>query len=428
MILRKRDTAALTLALVFAIGHATTLPAAAQPISVAEIDTLVTRAMSTFDVPGVAVGIVKGGDLVFAKGYGVRELGKSDPVDEQTLFGIASNTKAMTAAALAILVDEGKITWDDKVVDHIPQFQLYDPWVTREFTIRDLLTHRSGLGLGAGDLMTWPETDFTREEVIVAMRHLKPVTSFRSAYAYDNNLYIVAGEIIPAVTGMGWEEFVQARILDRIGMNPCVTTRDMLDDSSNIASPHAVIEGELQTVPADRLHTAAAAGGVLCNIESMAKWLGVLLASGKMADADPLLSAEQHAELWSPQTILPVSDDQYDIGRTHFAAYGLGWGLRDFDGYKQVTHGGGLLGMVTWVVMLPELDVGILVFTNQQSGYALRAIGLQIVKAYTGGESRDFVEHMKESKQKREAEAAEVTDAIGEELQAGGGSIPGGAR
>src|SRR5450432_3507288 len=181
------------------------------PLKAAEIDRLVAGAMAEFSVAAITVGNVKDGKLVFAKGYGVRESGRPAAVDPDTLFAIGSNTKAFTTAALAILVDEGKLRWDDPVIDHLPDFRMADPYVTREFTIRDLLTHRSGLGLGAGDLLFVPATDFTRRDVLHALRFLKPVTSFRSQFAYDNLLYVVAGEVVAAASGMSWEEFVSAR-------------------------------------------------------------------------------------------------------------------------------------------------------------------------------------------------------------------------
>src|SRR5580765_8357045 len=197
------------------LAFAVARPAAAapDPLKAIDIDSLVERTMAAYQVPGVAVGIVKDGKVVFAKGYGVRELGLPGKVNADTLFAIASNTKAFTTAALAILVDEGKLHWDDRVIDYLPEFRLYDPYVTREFTIRDLVTHRSGLGLGAGDLLLFPNTDFGAADVIRALRYLKPVSGFRSEYAYDNNLYIVAGALIPAITGEPWEDFVTKRIL-----------------------------------------------------------------------------------------------------------------------------------------------------------------------------------------------------------------------
>src|SRR5581483_10923627 len=178
------------------------LPAGAQP---KDIDQLAARIEQTFAVPGMAVAIVKDGTVLFAKGYGVRAIGKPDKVDADTLFGIGSNTKAFTVAALAMLVDEGKLHWDDRVIDLMPQVQLYDPYVTRELTVRDILTHRSGLGLGSGDLMLFPPSDFTRAEIIHNLRYFKPASSFRSKYAYDNLLYILAGELVPTLTGMSWE-------------------------------------------------------------------------------------------------------------------------------------------------------------------------------------------------------------------------------
>ena len=315
----------------------------------------------------------------------MRLLGEPHQVDTETLFAIASNTKAFTTAALAILVDEGKITWDDFVVDHLPQFRLADPYVTANFTIRDLLTHRSGLGPYSGDLMFFPTTDFTRAEIIDRLRFLPMTTGFREAYAYDNNLYMVAGEVLAAVAGESWEDFVERRILKELGLDGCAVTRSRVTETSNLAKPHAVVEGVLQEVAPFDLETGAAAGAIWCNIRGLATWVGVQLDQGKISEDRVLFSEEQHREMWSPQTILDVSKSAYEQNRTHFAAYGLGWGLNDFDGYKRVGHTGGLPGMVTMISMLPELNLGVIVLTNQQSGSAYGAIRQQILKAYTLG-------------------------------------------
>ena len=217
---------------------------ATQPsLSVREFDNLVAAAMREFSVPGVAVGVVKDGSVVHAAGYGVRELGVDGPVDTETLFRIASTSKAFTAASLAMLVDAGTLGWDDKVVDHIPGFALYDPWVTKEFTVTDLLTHRSGLVSGAGDLMLWPKpNEFTREDIIHGLRYFRAETGFRTEYAYDNLLYIVAGELVPAVTGIAWEDFVDERILKRIGADHCFAGRIPPSAMQNVAAPHAIID------------------------------------------------------------------------------------------------------------------------------------------------------------------------------------------
>lgn len=373
-------------------------PASAKPaggMSERDIDQLVERAMQTFTVPGVALGVIKDGKVIYAKGFGVREAGKPGKVDSETLFAIASNSKAFTTAALALLVDDGKITWDDKVIDYIPEFRLSDPWVTREFTIRDLVVHRSGLGLGAGDLMFWPSSGFSRKEIIANLRHLKPVSSFRTEYAYDNLLYIVAGEMIPAVTGQSYEDFVDARILAPLNMQHCAANRARLKDEQNIAEPHAVIDGKLQRV--DRLEAVheraiiAAAGGLQCSVDSMLRWVAMHLRGGEYPDGGDFLSTGQHEELWSPQTILKVSDNDKSWYNTQFAAYGLGWGLKDIHGYKWVSHTGGLLGMVTFVSMVPELNLGVVVLTNQQSGSAMRAIMSSIMTAYMPVERRDWI-------------------------------------
>lgn len=381
--------------------------AAGDPLKAINIDRLVEETMAAFQVPGIAVGVVKDGRLVYAKGFGVRELGKPGRVDPDTLFQIASNTKAFTASALAILVDEGRIHWDDKVIDYLPEFRLYDPWVTREFTIRDLLTHRSGLGLGAGDLLFFPQTDFTRHDVMHALRYLRPVTSFRSEFAYDNNLYIVAGEIIPAVTGLSWEDFVTQRILEPLHMAPCVATAQRVTDKRNVATPHAPVDGRPVPVIPDDITVGAAAGGIQCNVTGLAKWQATQLAHGTALDGVKLFSAAQGAEMWRPQTLEEASGRRAELTRTHFSAYALGWGVEDFNGYKRVSHSGGLQGMVTYQSLIPELNLGVIVLTNAEEGLAFATIAMQITEAYTGGAKRDWLALAKSQKAERARTEAE---------------------
>ena len=383
----------------------------ALPISPSTIDATVARAMKAFQVPGMAVGIVKDGKLVYAKGYGVRELGKPAQVDADTLFQIGSNTKAFTTAALALLVDAGKIHWDDKVIDYLPQFRMQDPYVTREFTIRDLLTHRSGLGMGAGDLMFFPATDFSRDEIIHGLRYLKPVSGFRSKFDYDNLLYMVAGQIIPAVTGKSWEDFVTERILDPLQMRSCAASYTRISDRSDVAAPHVVIKGELKAIPVLNMDAVGPAGTINCNINGMAKWLETQLAAGKMPTGQQLFTAERSEEMWSMNTIIPVSPLFTTMYRTHFNGYALGWGVQDVLGYKKVAHTGGVLGSVTWVAMIPELQLGVLVFTNQESGMAMEAVGDQILDAYLKAPRRDWVEIGTAYGAKRDAAAKTIEDA-----------------
>jgi CubicO group peptidase (beta-lactamase class C family) len=392
-------------------------------ISPDKIDRTVAAAMRAFQVPGVAVGIVKDGKLIFSKGYGVREVGKPGRIDADTLFHIGSNTKAFTAAALAILVDEGKIHWDDKVIDYLPEFRLYDPYVTREFTIRDLLTHHSGLGLGAGDLMFFPPTDMTRTEIIHGLRYLKPASSFRSKYDYDNLLYMVAGQIIPQVTGKSWEEFLTEKIIGPLHMAPCASSYGRITDRSNLAAPHVVTNGKLQAVAVLNMDTIGPAGTINCNISGMAEWLKTQLAEGKTPSGQPLFSADRSKEMWTLVTPTPASPLLSMMYNAHFSGYGLGWFLSDAHGYERVYHEGGVLGTVTWVSMIPELNLGVLVFTNQQNDAAIEAIGGQILDAYLGVASRDWVAIAKRFMDDRDSEASTVEKAAAK-VVAGAGPPP----
>jgi len=392
-------------------------------ISPDKIDRTVAAAMLAFQVPGVAVGIVKDGKLIFSKGYGVREVGKPGRVDADTLFQIGSNTKAFTAAALAILVDEGKIHWDDKVIDYLPEFRLYDPYVTREFTIRDLLTHHSGLGPGAGDLMFFPPTDITRAEIIHGLRYLRPASSFRSKYDYDNLLYMVAGQIIPQVTGKSWEEFLTENIIAPLHMAPCAASYGRITDRSNLATPHVVTDGELKAVAVLNMDTIGPAGTINCNIKGMAEWLKTQLAEGKTPSGQQLFSADRSKEMWTLVTPTPASPLLSTMYDAHFSGYGLGWFLSDTHGYERVYHEGGVLGSVTWVSMIPELNLGVLVFTNQQNDAAIEAIGGQILDAYLGVASRDWVAIGKRYMDDRGSEANTV-DKAAAEVVAGAGPPP----
>lgn len=405
----------------------TVLPLKAQ-LSSAEIDELVNRTLKTFDVPGIAVCVIKDKKIVHAKGYGVRSLDTRLPVDEHTLFGIASNSKAFTAAALGMLAEEGKLTWDSKVTDFIPEFKMHDPYVTAEFTLRDLLTHRSGLGLGAGDLMFWPdENNFTKADIIHNLRYLKPVSSFRSKYDYDNLLYIVAGEVVARVSGISWEEFIQKRFFDPLGIRAAAPSFRLLKDKSNVIDPHFYVDGKLQVIRRDWSENANAAGGIYASVTDMSKWVLALLNGAKHGDQQ-LFSPATLRELWSPQTILRTgSPGPYN---TQFAAYGLGWVLTDVKGHKQVSHTGGLAGIVTQTVIIPDLDLGILVYTNQQSGAAFNAISNTIKDSYLGGKANeDWVEfyHKRVSAAKKEAD--EILAKVEEEIRKNtvGTGLPGAA-
>ena len=263
-----------------------------------DLDAAAARVMDAFEVPGIGLAIVKDGQVVVAKGYGVRRLGEAVSVDSRTLFGIASNTKVFTATALGLLVEEGKIAgWDAPVIDYLPEFQMWDPYVTRELTIRDLLVHRSGLGLGAGDLLWWPPSTYDRKEILRRLRFVQPATSFRSAYAYDNVLYLVAGEVIQRVSGRSWEDFVAERILKKVGMTMSAVRYSASANGGNVAGTHAKVEGTLCPVkPMDSDNTNPA-GGINSNAEDMARWMLVLLNRGKLADGSNLFTERTAREL-----------------------------------------------------------------------------------------------------------------------------------
>jgi CubicO group peptidase (beta-lactamase class C family) len=271
------------------------------------IEETIVRAMAEFEVPGMAVSVVYDDEILYSAGHGILETGKDGTVDDRTLFQIASVSKALTAAALAVLVDEGKVGWDEPVIDYLPEFRMYDAWVTREFTIRDLLTHRSGLPIGAGDLLLFPQTNTMRKEVILALRHLKPSSSFRSKYAYDNLLYIIAGEVVARVSGVSFEDFLEQRILQPLDMHDCTATLARTAPDAVKATPHVLTDGKLETTLSLESSLAAAAGGVNCSARSMAKWAQFVLNKGTTAGGEQLISAAQFRQLLGPVTLLPGS-------------------------------------------------------------------------------------------------------------------------
>jgi CubicO group peptidase (beta-lactamase class C family) len=378
----------------------------------ADLDTYISRTMKTFEVPGIAVAIVKDGRMVFAKGYGVRKLGDPTLVDENTLFGIGSNTKAFTSAALATLVDEGRLAWDDPVYQRLPGFQMYDPYVSHEMTIRDLLTHRSGMGLGEGDLLFWPHTTYKRDEIIYRLRFMKPASSFRSHYAYDNLLYMTAGQIIPAVTGTTWDDYVREKIFVPLGMNTTKVSNTLLKPGDDYASPHSKVDGKLQVIPLHDLDNAGPAGSINSSVAEMSKWMLLQLNHGKFLDRDSHLFTErQSREMWTSQTILPIGEDRsgpLSALRGHFAAYGLGWFLTDYKGRKLVGHTGGVAGFVTRVQLVPEENLGIVVLTNAEQTGAMDAITEHIVDSYLGGATSDWIAAHRSQDEQGEKDAAEI--------------------
>jgi len=377
----------------------------------ADLDSYVADSMRTFDVPGMAVAIVKDGKVVVAKGYGVRKLGDPTPVDEFTMFAIGSNTKAFTTAALATLVDAGKISWDDPVYQRLPGFVMYDPYVSHEMTIRDLLTHRSGMGLGEGDLLFWPQSTYTRNDIIYKLRFMKPKSSFRSHYAYDNLLYMTAGQIIPAVTGVSWDDYIPQHIFTPLGMKHSTVTNTSFKPGDDYAYPHSRVDGKLQVIPFEALDNVGPAGSIHSCAADMAKWVQLQLNRGKFLDGDgQLFSTERSKEMWTPQTILPINDPPAALAglKANFADYALGWGLRDYHGRKLVGHTGGVAGFVSRVMLVPGENLGVVVLTNAEEDGAFDAILYHVLDYYFHLPSTDWVAAFKTVKDAEEKDAIEV--------------------
>ncbi len=351
------------------------------PPSEEAIDQIVQRSMEEFGIPGMTVSVVHAGQVLYSKGHGILEMEKRDRVGEDTLFQIASVSKAFTAASLAILVDEGKLGWDDPVIDYLPEFRMYDAWVTREFTIRDLLTHRSGLPLGAGDLLLFPEAESTREDIIRAFRYLKPASSFRSKYDYDNLLYIVAGEVVAEVSGMSFEDFLEQRLFAPAGMDDCHGNLSRVGPRADKATPHVDFTGELAITTSKITDVSAAAGGINCSADGMAQWMKLMLNDGKTDDGTQLISSAQMRQLFSPVTITSTGGYVAEHTGASLSAYALGWGVSTYYGQPLLSHGGGLWGMTSFIMLLPEQDLGVFVSNNLMSS-APRAVGNEIVDQF----------------------------------------------
>lgn len=368
------------------------LSAQSSLLSLPELDQYIQQVMKTFEVPGLCVAVVKDGKVVLAKGYGVRKLGSPTPVDSRTLFGIASNTKAFTATALALLVEEGKIKWDGRVIDYLPWFQLSDPYVTRELTVRDLLVHRAGFSLGAGDLLWWPPSTYDRKEIARRLRYIPLATSFRNDYAYDNVLYSVAGEVIETVSGLSWEDFVQKRILEPVGMTTSNLRHSDAEKAENVAVTHARVEGKVRTVKPFLSDNTNPAGGINSNAEDMAKWMIVQLDSGRISPTTRLFSRRTAMQLWTMVVPFPSGGVARELAplRANFSGYALGFNVRDYRGTKMVSHTGGLPGYVSRVTLLPEHKLGICVLTNQESGAAFDAITLHVLDLYLNAPKHDW--------------------------------------
>jgi CubicO group peptidase (beta-lactamase class C family) len=352
------------------------------------LDGYFAKAQEDWKVPGMSVAIVKDGRVVFAKGYGVLEEGKKKKTDENTLYAIASNTKAFISASLAHLVWEGKISWDDKVIDHLPYFELYDDYATKETTIRDLLSHRVGLGTFSGDVI-WYKSNYSAEETIKHAKYVPQAYGYRAGYGYSNLMFITAGEVIHSVTGMPWDEFVKRHFFTPLDMDRTVTSTSELDKMKNVASPHKTIEGVITPIPYTNWDNMGAAGGIISSVADISKWM-ILQMNGGLNAGDTLFSPQTQVDMWTPHNSHRVSlASQKNIPSRHFNAYGLGWAMSDYEGRKMVNHGGGYDGMYSRVTMIPEENLGIVVLTNAMTGIAT-PITMKAIDTYLNIGDRDW--------------------------------------
>jgi CubicO group peptidase (beta-lactamase class C family) len=370
-------------------------PAPAQaPDPLAGFDAYVAQAVRDWEVPGLSVAVVRDGRTVFARGYGVRSIGQPGEVDEETLFAIGSTTKAMTAAALGVLVDEGKVRWDDPVTRHLPWFQLHDPAATREVTVRDLLTHRAGLG--NADFL-WYEQDATTREVVERLRHLEPAYSLRGGFVYQNIMYAAAGEVVAAASGMPWAEFVRSRLVRPNGMERTVMTLAETQGVENVAAPHDRVDGRLRVIRNASVDPVAAAGSVWSSAEDMARWLGFLLRGCETEAGERLLEPATCDELFTPQTVLPPGG-MYPTSRLvkpHWSTYGLGWFQQDFEGRKVDFHTGSIDGMVAIAGLIRDEGIGVYVLANRDHAELRHALMYRVFDLFDAEAPRDWSAELK---------------------------------
>lgn len=353
-----------------------------------KLDSYINNAYQEWEIPGMAIAIVKDNEVIFEKAYGVKDTQTRKAVNTSTIFGIASNTKAMTAAALAILVDEGKISWDDPVQKYLPTFQLYKPYVSMNMTIRDLLCHRSGLKTFSGDLL-WYGSNHSRDEVIRRASYLEPTYDFRSGYGYSNIMFLTAGQIIPVVTGKSWDDFIKEKFFDPLGMVNSSTSIKTFNKSTDKVMGHSKVEGKMHPVPWVDWDNIAPAGSVNSSVKEMSKWIMLQLGRGTYQDKE-FFSRSSSIEMWTVNNPFKVSEASMKLWPSkHFSGYGLGWSLYDYHGKLVVAHGGGLEGQISRVLLVPEENIGMVILTNSINslpGY----LAYEIMDRYFGAPENDW--------------------------------------
>lgn len=357
--------------------------------AIQKFDAYAAKALQDWKVPGLAIAIVKDNQVLLSKGYGVCRIGGQDMVDEHTLFAIASNTKAFTATALAILVDEGKVKWDDHVRKYLPWFQLKNEFAAQDMRVRDLLCHRSGLGTFSGDLLWWG-TSYTPKEILMRAAELEPAAPFRAEFGYSNLMYLAAGEVVAEASGLSWQDFVQSRISQPLSMHRSVTSVQDLDAYKNVATPHKTLVDKSEPIAWMNWDSMAAAGGIISSAHDMSHWLRLQLGRGQIEDEQRIFSLAASHEMWQAHTPLKTPEKPSPrFSTTHFSAYGLGWSMSDYHGRKVVGHSGGYDGMNSRVVMIPEENFGVVVLTNSLTSIS-NLLAYAAVDAILGIDGQDW--------------------------------------
>lgn len=372
-----------------------------------ELDTYFSQMQEDWNIPSISIGVVKDGKIVYKESFGTKRAGKNKKPNEATLYAIASNSKAFTATIIAMLVEEGLLNWNDKVKDYLPYFELYDPWVSNNITILDMLSHRSGLGTFSGDIM-WYKSDLSSEDIIRRAANLPKTFEFRSGFGYSNIMYIVAGELIKEVTGKTWGENVQERILDPLGMERTIYSLNELEAMGNYAVPHALDENKNIEIPWVDWEEVGALGGLISSVEDVSKWM-IFNMGGGVWNGDTLLTNESLSRLWTPYNNFMVSQFSESAPNTHFRGYGLGWGLADYYGNLRVSHTGGYDGMITAVTMIPDKKLGVVVLTNGMNSPITAATNYALEK-YLEVEVNDWSSELLERSKARENADTRIED------------------
>lgn len=351
-------------------------------------NSYVDSVQKIFSVPGLSIAVVQDGKVLLAKGYGLKKMGDTGRVNEHTLFPIASNTKAFTATALAMLVEEGKIKWDAPVINYLPWFRMSDPWVTAQITVRDLLVHSAGIPAYAGDILLFPPSTYTRRQILEKLKDIPLVKGFRTTYAYDNILYVAAGEVIEEVSGISWSEFIRTRILEKVGMNETISRFSSLNADMNIATAHVRLHNKVvaddQFLQQDIGDAGGPAGSIASNAVDMAVWMLTRLDSGRAPNNTRLLNADATTTLWNIVTPIPVTTVPAILkpAQADFYGYALGVRVLNYGPFKIISHGGKLDGAVSHVLLVPGLKLGITILTNQESSAAYMCIIYHLLDYY----------------------------------------------